>query len=320
MATITLSDGSAQALPPPDAIAQGNTGTPGVWHFPAAAPGPHVAITALIHGNEVCGAHAAWELVRSAPRPPRGSLTVVFCNLEAYTRLDDATKAERRSVDEDLNRVWGRIDGSQGCAATYEMRRAREILPHLDGASVLLDVHSMTSAAPALGLAGLAPKNVQFARQLGFPALLVRDAGHAAGLRLIDRAPFGDPAAPPVAMLVECGEHFSREALAAAQEAVRRTVAVFLQGERLAPAAPQTVIEVTQAVTIETDSFEFVREWPNMAVIAKAGTLVARDGGREIRAPHDGTYMIMPAASRHRKPGQTAVRFGRAALDGAQSG
>jgi succinylglutamate desuccinylase len=235
----------------------------------------------------------------------------VFCNLEAYARLDDATKADRRSVDEDLNRVWGRLNGPAGGAQTYEMRRAREILPHLEGAGVLLDVHSMTSPAPALGLVGLAPKNVEFARQVGFPALLVRDAGHAAGLRLIDRAPFGDPAAPAVAMLVECGEHFSRAALVAAEEVVRRTVAVFLAGERLEPAAPQSVIEVTQAVTIETDAFEFVQEWDNMAVIGRAGTLVARDGGREIRAPHDGTYMIMPASARHRKPGQTAVRFGR---------
>ena len=312
MATITLSGGGTQSLPPPDALAQGNTGTPGVWHFPPTAPGPHVAITALIHGNEVCGAHAAWELVRSAPRPARGALTVVFCNLEAYARLDDATKGERRSVDEDLNRVWGRIDAA-AAGGTYEMGRAREILPHLEGASVLLDLHSMTSPAPALGLVGLASKNVEFARQVGFPALLVRDAGHAAGLRLIDRAPFGDAAALPVAMLVECGEHFSRAALDAATEAVRRTVSVFLEGRRLAPAAPQAVIEVTQAVTIESDAFEFVREWPNMAVIPQAGTLVARDGGREIRAPHDGTYMIMPATARHRKPGQTAVRFGRVA-------
>jgi hypothetical protein len=112
-------------------------------------------------------------------------------------------------------------------------------------------------------------------------------------------------------MLVECGEHFSRAALVAAEEVVRRTVAVFLAGEHLEPAAPQSVIEVTQAVTIETDAFEFVQEWDNMAVIGRAGTLVARDGGREIRAPHDGTYMIMPASARHRKPGQTAVRFGR---------
>jgi hypothetical protein len=146
---------------------------------------------------------------------------------------------------------------------------------------------------------------------MGFPALLVRDAGHASGLRLIDRAPFGDPAAPPVAMLVECGEHFSREALVAAEESVRRCVAACVEGRPLTPAAPQSVIEVTQAVTIETPAFEFAQDWPNMCVVPAAGTLVARDGTREVRTPHDDTYMVMPASARHRKPGLTAVHFGR---------
>lgn len=311
MAAITLTDGSTQVLPEPGALAGTNCGTPGVWRFASTAPGPRVAITALVHGNEVCGAHAAWSLIESSPRPARGSLTIVFCNLEAYARLDDATKDDRRSVDEDLNRVWGRIDRPAEANDTYEIRRAREILPFVQDADVLLDLHSMTSAAPALGLVGLAPKNVDFGRQVGFPALLVRDAGHAAGLRLIDRAPFGDVATKPVAMLVECGQHFSREALVAAQEAVRRTVAAFIDGEKLQPEAPQSVIEVTQAVTIQTGLFDFVQDWPNMSVIAKAGTLIARDGEREIRAPHDETWMVMPASARHRKPGLTAVRFGK---------
>jgi succinylglutamate desuccinylase len=308
MTSITLSDRTSQQLPDPRAIAAGNSGTPGVWRFEGAARGPHVAITALIHGNEVCGAHALWQLVQARPVPARGRLTLVFCNLDAYSRLHDANKAEMRCVDEDLNRVWGRLDSAPD---TSELRRAREILPFVQDADVLLDLHSMTSPAPALGLVGLAPKNVAFARRIGFPALLVRDAGHAAGLRLIDRAPFGDPGSAPVAMLVECGQHFSREALVAAEEAVRRCVAACVHGEELAPAAPQSVIEVTQAVTIESTAFEFTQDWPNMCVVPAAGTLVARDGTREVRTPHDDTYMVMPASSQHRKPGLTAVRFGR---------
>ena len=308
MATITLSDGSTQSLPPAQALAPGNCGTPGIWRFEGAQAGPHVAITALIHGNEVCGAHALWQLLQAPPALGRGRLTIVFCNLDAYAPLDDANKGDMRFVDEDLNRVWGRLDSA---ADTSELRRAREILPFVQDADVLLDLHSMTAPAPALGLVGLAPKNVAFARKLGFPALLVRDAGHASGLRLIDRAPFGDPAAPPVAMLVECGEHFSREALVAAEESVRRCIAVFAEGRDLAPAAPQSVIEVTQAVTIGSPAFEFTQDWPNMCVVPVAGTLVARDGTREVRTPHDDTYMVMPTSSRHRKPGLTAVRFGR---------
>ena len=36
----------------------GNTGTEGVWQFDSGVPGTHVLITALVHGNELCGAWA----------------------------------------------------------------------------------------------------------------------------------------------------------------------------------------------------------------------------------------------------------------------
>jgi succinylglutamate desuccinylase len=109
----------------------------------------------------VCGAHALWQLLQAPPALTRGRLTMVFCNLDAYSRLDDANKGEMRFVDEDLNRVWGRLDSA---ADTSELRRAREILAFVQDADVLLDLHSMTAPAPALGLVGLAPKNVAFAR------------------------------------------------------------------------------------------------------------------------------------------------------------
>ena len=50
----------AFALPAPDITAwrAGNAGTEGVWHFDSGVPGRHVAISALVHGNELCGAWA----------------------------------------------------------------------------------------------------------------------------------------------------------------------------------------------------------------------------------------------------------------------
>ena len=47
-------------LPAPDISAwrTGNTGVEGVWQFDSGQPGRHVLITALVHGNEVCGAWA----------------------------------------------------------------------------------------------------------------------------------------------------------------------------------------------------------------------------------------------------------------------
>jgi succinylglutamate desuccinylase len=311
LTSITLEDGSPQSLPPVERLAGSNCGTPGVWRFNATTPGPHVAITALIHGNEVCGAAALWRLLQLKPKPSRGRLTLVFCNLLAYGRLTDANKEECRLVEEDLNRVWGRLEQPATPQDSRELQRAREIWPFLEDADALLDLHSMTSAAPALGLVGRASKNVRFARQLGGPALLVQDGGHAAGLRLIDRGAFADAAAAPVAMLVECGQHFSRAALDAADDAVQRTLAVFLEGASAPPAPCQRVIEVTEAVTIRSDAFEFACDWPNMAMVPQAGTLIGRDGDREVRTTYDNTWLVMPASARYRRPGLTAVRFGR---------
>lgn len=311
MNKISLEEGRTISLPPPERLAGSNCGSAGVWRFEGAAPGPAVVITALVHGNEICGAFAIDRVLAEPPELGCGSLTLVCCNLEAYSRITDATKSKCRLVDEDLNRVWGRVDVPASGAETHEMRRAREVLPFVRDADVLVDIHSMTDPAPALGLVGRAQKNVAFARRIGFPALLVQDSGHAAGLRLIDRAPYAQEGEPQVAMLVECGQHFSQAAIDAAHETVRRTIGVYLQGREMPAPGPQVLISVTEAVTIATDEFAFTQEWPNMGVVPRAGTLIARDGDREIRTPHDETFMVMPASEAFRKKGQTAVRFAR---------
>jgi len=46
-----------------------------------------------------------------------------------------------------------------------------------------------------------------------------------------------------------------------------------------------------------------------MMCIAHGDTLIARDGEREIRTPHDDCVLIMP--TRRPRKGETAVRLGR---------
>lgn len=84
----------------------GNTGAEGVWHFESGQPGRHVLISALIHGNEICGAWALKGLLEAAIRPQRGALTLMFCNLAAFDTFDAARPDAARFVDEDLNRQW----------------------------------------------------------------------------------------------------------------------------------------------------------------------------------------------------------------------
>ena len=84
----------------------GNTGVEGVWSFDSGRPGRHVMVSALIHGNELCGAWALKGLLEAGVRPAQGRLTLVFANLTAFDRFDPAHHDASRFVDEDLNRQW----------------------------------------------------------------------------------------------------------------------------------------------------------------------------------------------------------------------
>jgi hypothetical protein len=75
------------------------------------------------------------------------------------------------------------------------------------------------------------------------------------------------------------------------------------------PTPAQRVIEVTAAVTIATDEFAFAVPVEGLAVVPKAGTLLARDGDAAINTPYDDCVLIMP--TRRPKKGETAVRLGR---------
>ena len=83
-------------LVPPDLAPwlPGNCGLAGFWQFHAEQPGPHVAVIALMHGNEIAGAIALDAMLRTQPCPVRGMLTLGFANLEAFHRFDPANAHE----------------------------------------------------------------------------------------------------------------------------------------------------------------------------------------------------------------------------------
>jgi hypothetical protein len=61
--------GFQPAVPDISAWRAGNTGVEGVWHFDSGVPGRHVMISALVHGNELCGAWALKGLLEAGVRP-----------------------------------------------------------------------------------------------------------------------------------------------------------------------------------------------------------------------------------------------------------
>lgn len=295
---------------------EGNTGVPYAHHFDSGKPGPHVGITALIHGNEVCGAHALDLLLREKFRPVRGRLTVIFCNVAAYLRFDPEEPVASRFIDEDMNRVWG-ANALDGERRSIELDRAREIEPLIAEIDLLLDLHSMQQPSPPLMLSGPLAKGREFAAQVGVPAIVVADHGHKAGLRMRDYGGFGDPASPKNALLVECGQHWEQASRTVAIETMFRFLhatgiaedSVLAAHGLTAKPPAQKFVEVTDVVTIESDAFRFAAPYTGMETIAKAGTVIAHDGPRPVVTPYDNCVLVMP--TKRLKPGQTAVRLGR---------
>lgn len=301
----------------------GNTGTEGVWRFDSGAPGRDVLVTALIHGNEVCGAWALRAALEAGLRPRRGALTLAFCNLLAFDRFDAGFFEKSRFVDQDLNRVWGRMAWRETGARTYEQQRALELLPFAERADWLLDLHSMHHAGPALVLTGLQPRNIALAQQIGTPALVVADAGHAEGCRLRDHgrwAALSDAVNSDTrSLLIECGFHGELAARDVAIDALGRFLvaagsidAADVPAGWLQPLpARQQVLEVTEAVVVaEGEAPRFAQPWGTGQRIAEAGTLLGWNGGRPFVTPYPDCTLIMPSV-RQARPGLTIVRLAR---------
>ena len=307
-------------LTPPDIepYRVGNTGLDYVTTFDSGHAGPHVLVTALTHGNEICGAIALDRLFRAGLRPRQGKLTLAFDNVAAFKSFNRRYPVVSRFVEEDFNRLWDEatLDGPRQSA---ELARARALRPFVDAADFLLDIHSMQYATAPLMLAGTLDRSVDLARRVGIPELIMCDSGHAAGRRMRDYGPFGDPASAKTALLIEAGQHWQHRAAEIATDVMLRfliAVGTLTRDDAAAIAGPdvdvhprQRVIEVTEAVTISGDNFEFVDEFRGLEVLSLKGTLIGRDNGREVRTPYDDCVLIMP--SRRLARGHTAVRLGR---------
>ena len=291
------------------------TGTDGLAYvhtFRSGRPGPHACINALTHGNEICGAWAVDTLLREGVRPRAGTLSLSFANVEAFSRFDRNAPEATRWVDEDMNRVWdpGTLDGPR---RSLELERAREMREFFGTVDFLLDLHSMHTPGPALGLCGPTRGGLDFACRLGVPEHIVIDAGHSAGRRLRDFAGFGKESSPCQALLVECGYHFDEAAVAVAHRASRRFLDMTGVCPDLSPSAPfatAKVVRIVEAVTIRSDTFHFTQEWESMQTVPHAGTVIALDGDIPVATPCDNCVLVMPAPLRYQLPGMTAVRLG----------
>ena len=317
-----MSDALTFELGRPDIAAwrAGNTGVEGVRHFDSGHSGPSVMISALVHGNELCGAWALKGLLEAAVRPQRGQLTLAFCNLAAFDRFDAAHHDASRFVDEYLNRQWQVERIASG--STLERRRAAELRPFVERADWLLDLHSMHERAAPLLLAGMQPRNLELAKRLRAPEHIVVDAGHKDGVRMRDFGRFGvlhpegaDPATR--SLLLECGFHGDLSSRTVAEDMCARFLqaagtleAGALQGWLQDDAPRQWVLEVTGPVVARSEQFRFSQPFQGLELIEKAGTVIGWNEAEPVTTPYDDCVLVMPSV-RQARAGVTVVRFAR---------
>ncbi|ARP92848.1 succinylglutamate desuccinylase [Bordetella genomosp. 9] len=304
-------------LPCPDLNVEraGNTGTEGIWHFDSGRAGPSVMISALIHGNELCGAWALKAALAHGVRPRHGALTLAFCNLAAFDRFDAANYTASRFVDEDLNRVWS--DDKLADDSTQERRRAAVILPWLKKADWLLDIHSMSNSTVPLQMTGMQQRNIDLALSLGNPAKIIADAGHAAGVRMRDYGKFGEPGDNGTrSLLIECGFHGAPQARDVALDQMARFLVASgivestdLPGAWFMPTAPkQQALRVTHAIAAKSADFRFAQPWKGLETLPHAGTVIGWSEGEPVCTPYDDCVLIMPSLANVRA-GVTVVRL-----------
>lgn len=314
-------------LPCPDISMwrQGNTGTEGVWHFDSGQPGRHVLISALIHGNELCGAWALKGLLEAGVHPAVGQLTLMFANLRAFERFDEANHDASRFVDEDMNRQW--MDERIAEPCTLERQRVAELAPWVQKADWMLDLHSMHEPGAPLLLTGMHPRNLQLARQLANPVHIVVDAGHKDGVRMRDYGRLGlpDDQAPGTrSLLIECGFHGDPASRDVARDLCIRFLEVSgvlsatalqaaLPGWRQADAQQQWALEVTGPVVARSEKFRFTEPFKGLECIPKAGTVIGDNDGEQVTTPYDDCVLVMPSV-RQARAGVTVVRFARRRL------
>jgi predicted deacylase len=294
----------------------GNTGIAGITTFESGRPGPHVALTAVMHGNEISGAIVLDRLLRAGVRPRCGKVSLGFMNLAAFDRFDPSRPTTSRFVDEDMNRLWdpAMLDGPRH---SLELDRARALRPWVETVDVLVDLHSTLCPSDPVTLCGLPARGWELATAIGGPAVAVADRGHDAGRRLIDYPRFSDPDRTAAAILVEAGEHWEPATVELALHCAAGLLHRFgCVCDVLPPAvvpAAMRLARVTDVVNACTPHFMFVQPFRGGHVVPLGNTLIALDGETEVRTPYDDCMMVLPMLRPGR--GHTAVRLARFVAD-----
>ena len=276
------------------------------------APGPTLVLIGGMHGNEPAGVEAARRVIERVAGDA-ALRAALLGELVALQGNPPALAAGRRYLGRDLNRQWtaprlaaaraalAAADEDAELAALVVLEAELEaILARARGPVFVLDLHTTSAAGMPFVIVGASPADRAFATQLGLPGIV----GMQETLPGVLTAYLAQRGC--IALAIEGGQNQSPTALTHLEAAV--TVALCAAGI-LAPsqlpelgAAQQHLTrtrgELPQLTEValrhEVHAGSGFRMEPGFATIQRvsAGTLLAREQGRELRAPFDGVLLL----------------------------
>lgn len=266
--------------------------------FESGKPGPRLAMTGAVHGNEICGTQAlqrlAEELQRGDIRLEAGRLLLIpIANPEAY-------KQNRRFVEANLNRVFRRHEAP----TAYEHHVANDLCAALADSNVLIDFHSIHSRGEpfVLRFNEVSPREEALLLALGVPAMV--EGWAEAYQRSLPGIDMGQDmhshaymrSLGGIAAGVECGQHDDPAAVTVAYEAARRAlVHLGMVAGTAAPAAPPKRLLVEEVVFSPTGQERFSRNFIHGEALAAGELIGTLADGTPARAPRD-CLILFPRA------------------------
>lgn len=263
-----------------------------IIEFDSGQAGPHCLILGAVHGNEICGTRAltriAKELRSGQLVLQKGRATFIpICNPKAY-------EANVRDTDVNLNRVFDYRENPE----LYEEKLANVILPHIEKADFLLDIHSYTTDDTAFAiqlyegedydrLARLMPVEIVLK---GWRELYKDRPDKNQNTSNVAAHSFGVPA-----ITLECGHHDSPSSIEVAYEASLS----FLQGlcglnKGLQAFDKEQKNYIFKEVHFFEEGSHYEQGRPHHLDALQQGEIIARrQNGTPIRAPQDG-YILLP--------------------------
>ncbi|WP_180901588.1 M14 family metallopeptidase [Martelella soudanensis] len=276
-----------------------------IFELGSPYPGPRLVCTILMHGDETCGL-AALEAAQAGDFALNcGSVRIIVMNRAAH----DAARGPLRHLGTDMNRIWSAkpLKGGSG-----EARRIETVLPYLQEADAILDIHSMPDQnTPFLFISQTRQQSASLAMKLGavVPRVVVAPPPKNRGVALFETELL--PIEKPI-VVVECGQHQAVQAPDIARAIFHRFLSVHGMVDSSDVRAeggddPVSFYEMSREIELKEGPLKLARTMHGFDAL-NAGETYGWDGHRPLVAEEDCCVLLTRPAIHRGDEALTLVR------------